>query len=223
MVAHPGPGFTLSLVIGIVLGLAAVMSVVVYLLPDPDSVPRCRVGDNRVHPPTAFGPTRSVLAAMAYPANIRGAGIGVAEFGGRLGAAAGGVAGGTLTGAGMGLSGLFLILLLPIGVLLGSLTGLRMQSRRPGAGARGSRLSWPRDCGRDPGTSGRRGLSTPITGLEPRRLLPPVEVGSTSTGGRTCIWPAPYGGHRPGNAPRTILRRTVQRRPGPEPTAGGQA
>ena len=67
---------------------------------------------------------------MAYPASMRGAGIGVAEFGGRLGAAAGGVAGGTLIAAGMGLSGLFLVLLLPIGVLLGSLTGLRAQSRR---------------------------------------------------------------------------------------------
>ena len=119
------------LVIGIVLGLAAVMSVVVYLLPDPGFGSLVVVlGITGFILPTAFGPTRSVLAAMAYPANIRGAGIGVAEFGGRLGAAAGGVAGGTLIGAGMGLSGLFLILLLPIGVLLGSLTGLRMQSRR---------------------------------------------------------------------------------------------
>jgi MFS transporter, AAHS family, 4-hydroxybenzoate transporter len=119
------------LVIGVVLGLSAVMSVVVYLLPDPGFGSLIVVlGITGFILPTAFGPTRSVLAAMAYPAHIRGAGIGVAEFGGRLGAAAGGVAGGTLIAAGMGLSSLFLVLLLPIGVLLGSLTGLRRQSWR---------------------------------------------------------------------------------------------
>ncbi|MDF9277922.1 MFS transporter [Arthrobacter sp. EH-1B-1] len=119
------------LIIGIVLGLAAVMSVVVYLLPDPEFGSLIVVlGITGFILPTAFGPTRSVLAAMAYPAHVRGAGIGVAEFGGRLGAAAGGVAGGTLIAAGTGLSGLFLILLLPIGVLLGSLAGLRRQARR---------------------------------------------------------------------------------------------
>ncbi|CAH0225351.1 3-hydroxybenzoate transporter MhbT [Arthrobacter sp. Bi26] len=119
------------LIIGIVLGLAAVMSIVVYLLPDPGFGSLLVVlGIAGFILPSAFGPTRSVLAAMAYPAGMRGAGIGVAEFGGRLGAAAGGVAGGTLIAAGMGLSGLFLVLLLPIGVLLGSLTGLRAQSRR---------------------------------------------------------------------------------------------
>lgn len=119
------------LVIGLVLGLAAVMSVVVYLLPDPGFSSLIVVlGITGFILPTAFGPTRSVLAAAAYPASMRGAGIGVAEFGGRLGAAAGGVAGGTLIAAGMGLSGLFLFLLLPIAVLLGSLTGLRPQSRR---------------------------------------------------------------------------------------------
>jgi AAHS family 4-hydroxybenzoate transporter-like MFS transporter len=56
----------------------------------------------------------------------------VAEFGGRLGAAAGGVAGGTLIAGGMGLSGMFLVLLLPIGLLLGSLTELRRHSRQTG-------------------------------------------------------------------------------------------
>ncbi len=72
------------LVIGIVLGLAAVVSVVVYLLPDPGFGSLIVVlGITGFILPTAFGPTRSVLAAMAYPANIRGAGIGVAEFGGR--------------------------------------------------------------------------------------------------------------------------------------------
>lgn len=119
------------LVIGIVLGLAAVMSVAVYVLPHPEFGSLIVVlGITGLILPTAFGPTRSVLAAMAYPAHVRGAGIGVAEFGGRLGAAAGGVAGGTLIAAGLGLSGLFLVLLLPIGVLLGSLTGLRRQARR---------------------------------------------------------------------------------------------
>ena len=119
------------LVIGVVLLLAAVMSVLVYLLPDPGFGSLLVVlGITGFILPTAFGPTRSVLAAAAYPASMRGAGIGVAEFGGRLGAAAGGVAGGTLIAAGMGLSSLFLFLLLPIAVLLGSLTGLRPQSRR---------------------------------------------------------------------------------------------
>jgi AAHS family 4-hydroxybenzoate transporter-like MFS transporter len=95
------------LVIGIVLGLAALMSVVVYLLPDPEFGSLIIVlGITGFILPTAYGPTRSVLAAMAYPAHIRGAGIGGAEiggaeFGGRLGAAAGGVAGGTLIAAGM--------------------------------------------------------------------------------------------------------------------------
>lgn len=121
------------LIIGIVLGLSAVMAIVVYLLPDPGFGSLLVVlGIAGFILPSAFGPTRSVLAAMAYPAGMRGAGIGVAEFGGRLGAAAGGVAGGTLIAAGTGLSGLFLVLLLPIGVLLGSLTGLRAQSRRTG-------------------------------------------------------------------------------------------
>lgn len=119
------------LVIGIVLGLAAIMAVVVYLLPDPGFGSLLIVlGITGFILPTAFGPTRSVLAAMAYPASMRGAGIGVTEFGGRLGAAAGGVAGGTLIAGGMGLSGIFLVLLLPIGLLLASLTGLRAQSRR---------------------------------------------------------------------------------------------
>ncbi|HJX79355.1 MFS transporter [Glutamicibacter sp.] len=119
------------LAIGSVLGLAAVMAVVVYLLPDPGFGSLLVVlGITGFILPTAFGPTRSVLAAMAYPASMRGAGIGVTEFGGRLGAAAGGAAGGTLIAGGMGLSAIFLVLLLPIGLLLASLTGLRAQSRR---------------------------------------------------------------------------------------------
>lgn len=118
------------LVIGIALGLAAVMAVVVYLLPDPGFGSLLVVlGITGFILPTAFGPTRSVLAAMAYPASLRGAGIGVTEFGGRLGAATGGVAGGALIAGGMGLSGLFLVLLLPIGLLLASLSGLCAQSR----------------------------------------------------------------------------------------------
>ncbi|WP_223937139.1 MFS transporter [Arthrobacter sp. StoSoilB5] len=122
------------LVIGVALGLAAVMSVLVYLIPDPGFGSLLVVlGITGFILPTAFGPTRSVLAAMAYPASMRGTGIGVAEFGGRLGAADGGVAGGTLIAVGMGLSSLFVVLLLPIGVLLGSLTGLRLRSRRTGA------------------------------------------------------------------------------------------
>lgn len=121
------------LVIGIVLGLAAAMTIVVYLLPDPGFGSLLVVlGITGFILPSAFGPTRGVLASMAYPAGMRGAGIGVAEFGGRLGAAAGGGAGGTLIAAGAGLSGLFLVLLLPIGVLLGSLSGLRAQTRRTG-------------------------------------------------------------------------------------------
>lgn len=119
------------LVIGIALGLAGAMSVVVFLLPEFGFATLLIVlGITGFILPSAFGPTRGVLAAMAYPASMRGAGIGVAEFGGRLGAATGGVAGGTLIAAGLGLSGIFLTLLLPIGLLLGSLAGLRLQSRR---------------------------------------------------------------------------------------------
>lgn len=119
------------LVIGIALGMAAAMSIVVYLLPEPGfGSLLVMLGIAGFILPSAFGPTRSVVAAMAYPTSMRGAGIGVAEFGGRLGAATGGVAGGTLIATGMGLSGIFLVLLLPIGLLLGSLAGLRAQSRR---------------------------------------------------------------------------------------------
>lgn len=74
--------------------------------------------------PAACGPTRSVLAAAAYPTEIRGTGVGSTEFSGRIGSAAGGALGGVLIGAGLGLGGFFLAVLVPITVLLATLVGL---------------------------------------------------------------------------------------------------
>lgn len=86
--------------------------------------------------PMAFGPTRNVLATSAYPARVRGTGVGSTEFAARIGTAVQGAAGGALIGAGVGLSGIFLIALIPIGVLGAALAGLKLAARRNGADGR---------------------------------------------------------------------------------------
>ncbi|QRQ78664.1 MULTISPECIES: MFS transporter [Glutamicibacter] len=117
-------------VIGGALCLAAVMALVVSMAREPSFGSLLVIlGITGFILPSSFGPTRGVLAAMSFPESARGLGMGVTEFGGRLGSATGGVVGGTLIATGMGLSGIFLVLLLPIGVLLGALAGLRQQSR----------------------------------------------------------------------------------------------
>ncbi|SCC30355.1 MFS transporter, AAHS family, 4-hydroxybenzoate transporter [Pseudarthrobacter enclensis] len=78
--------------------------------------------------PTALGPTRNVLAAAAYPAAMRGAGVGSTEFSARTGSAVGGAVGGFLIGAGLGLGGVFLALLVPIAGLMGTLIALRLKA-----------------------------------------------------------------------------------------------
>lgn len=82
--------------------------------------------------PTGFGPSRDVLSAVAYPAHARGTGLGTANLVARVGTAAGGVAGGALIGAGLSLSGLFLALLLPVGALMLTLGGLRLEAGKQG-------------------------------------------------------------------------------------------
>lgn len=121
-------------VIAIVLVLAAASAMVIGLLPDPRFgllLPLFLIVGLIL--PTAFGPTRNVLAASAYPTRVRATGVGSTELSARLGSAAGGAVGGTLVGAGLGLSGLFLVVLIPIGVLLATLLGLRLDARRTGA------------------------------------------------------------------------------------------
>ncbi|NLT27231.1 MAG: aromatic acid/H+ symport family MFS transporter [Microbacteriaceae bacterium] len=118
-------------VIGTNLVLAAVMLLVVALVPNPGFetlLPLLTVFAFIV--PTAVGPTRNVLAVNAYPAEIRATGVGATELSARLGSATGGALGGTLIGAGLGISGVMLVLLVPIAILLMSLLGIGMQSRR---------------------------------------------------------------------------------------------
>ncbi|KQP70002.1 hypothetical protein ASF40_09190 [Microbacterium sp. Leaf288] len=77
--------------------------------------------------PTTLGPTRNVLAAAAYPAAMRGTGVGTTEFSARAGSAAGGVVGGALIGGlGLGLSGIFLALLVPFAILGAIVGALRL-------------------------------------------------------------------------------------------------
>ncbi|WP_394194460.1 MFS transporter [Microbacterium foliorum] len=115
--------------------------------------------------PAAFGPTRSVLAAAAYPTRIRGTGVGSTEFSARIGSAVGGAVGGTLIGAGLGLTGLFLTLLAPIAVLTATVFGLAMDARRRGdassadstttAGSRGVESADTVDADRPQPTAGK--------------------------------------------------------------------
>ncbi|WP_328531317.1 MFS transporter [Nocardioides sp. NBC_00368] len=125
------------LIIGLALGLSAVIVLVIGVVPNP------RFGTLLVLLtitglilPTALGPTRTVLAAAAYPTKVRGTGVGVTEFAARIGSATGGAVGGALIGAGLGLGGLFVALLVPIGILLGSLGGLKIEAKRTGSDSR---------------------------------------------------------------------------------------
>jgi hypothetical protein len=83
--------------------------------------------------PPSIGGTKDILSAVAYPARVRGTGVGAANLAARVGTVAGGIGGGTLIGAGLGLSGLFLVLMIPITILIALLGGLRIDARRRGA------------------------------------------------------------------------------------------
>ncbi|QZY50625.1 MFS transporter [Leucobacter tenebrionis] len=116
--------------IGIALALTAMAVLVIGLAPSPGyGALLALLSVTGFLLPSACGPTRSVLAAAAYPTDVRGTGVGSTEFSGRLGSAAGGAAGGALIGAGLGLSGFFSALLVPVFILLALLAGLRAVSR----------------------------------------------------------------------------------------------
>lgn len=80
--------------------------------------------------PAAVGPTRNVLTVEAYPADLKGTGLGAMEMYARLGSAGLGAAGGVIAGAGIGLGGFFLVLLVPLGILGGSLGILKRSQQR---------------------------------------------------------------------------------------------
>ncbi|MEU1984537.1 MFS transporter [Nocardia sp. NPDC019395] len=121
-------------VIGFALALSVVVALAIGLAPDPGfGTLLLLLTIAGLILPTAFGPTRNILATAAYPARVRGTGVGSTELCARAGSAVGGLVGGTLIGAGLGLAGLFLTLLLPIGVLLSTLAGLKFDARRSGA------------------------------------------------------------------------------------------
>jgi AAHS family 4-hydroxybenzoate transporter-like MFS transporter len=79
--------------------------------------------------PAALGPTRNVLAVEAYPAEMRATGVGMTELSARLGSAGCGAIGGMLIGAGLGLGGMFLVTLIPVGILGATLLGLKVTNR----------------------------------------------------------------------------------------------
>src|SRR5699024_7105122 len=79
--------------------------------------------------PAAVGPTRNVLTVEAYPADLKGTGLGAMEMYARLGSAGLGAAGGVIAGAGIGLGGFFLVLLVPLGIL-GCSLGIRKRSQQ---------------------------------------------------------------------------------------------
>ncbi|MBT2486526.1 MULTISPECIES: MFS transporter [unclassified Microbacterium] len=124
--------------IGSALAASAVVALIVGLQTDADFgtlLPLLTVAGFFL--PMAFGPTRNVLAAPTYPASVRGTGVGSTEFAARVGSAAEGAAGGILIGAGLGLSGLFLVALVPIAILGMSLVALTRTTRHLGADGRG--------------------------------------------------------------------------------------
>ena len=152
--------------------------------------PARRLGDHRLHSAKRLRPHTERPGRHGLPGQHAGCGNRRRGIRRTAGAAAGGVAGGTLIAAGMGLSGLFLVLLLPIGVLLGSLTGLRVQSRRtlvPEQAEVGP--TGPVPCGRN-SRSARPPWIEALSWLEPDRGSSPVDVESTSTGRVACCWAA---------------------------------
>src|SRR5699024_10463123 len=117
---------------GFLLCFSAVLVTVLGIMPSPDYltllVAMTLVGAIVY---ISLSPPSKILAAAAYPTDIRAAGIGTSELGGRLGSAVGGAAGGIVIGAGLGFSGFFLLLLAPLVALMLLLGGLRKVSRGP--------------------------------------------------------------------------------------------
>lgn len=118
------------IVFGTLLVLSAVIITIVGILPDPAYSTLLIVFVIYAFiVPTALGPSRAIMAAAAYPTSVRATGIGTAEMAGRVGSAVCGGIGGVLLGAGITMGGFFLTLLIPIVLLIGSLTGLRFLDR----------------------------------------------------------------------------------------------
>lgn len=75
------------------------------------------------------------ITTLAYPEQFRATGMGSAGFAGRLGTLTYGALGGTLVGAGFGLTTISLVLAVPLAVSIGLVFGLRALSRRAGIAA----------------------------------------------------------------------------------------
>lgn len=82
--------------------------------------------------PAVLGPTRNILAVEIYPESMRATGVGATEFSARIGSASQGALGGILIGGGLGITGFFFALLVPLGILGAVLAGIRVISRRQG-------------------------------------------------------------------------------------------
>ncbi|HJX79361.1 MFS transporter [Glutamicibacter sp.] len=83
--------------------------------------------------PTILGGTQNIFATIEYPARVRATGVGSASLAGRVGSVAGGITGGTLLGAGLGFSGFFLVLALPVAVMVGVVGAMSATKRHHSA------------------------------------------------------------------------------------------
>lgn len=117
-------------VIALCLTFSAVVAVIVSFVVDAGFIPlTIALTAAGFFLPAALGPTRNILAVDAYPTDMRATGVGATEFSARLGSAGQGAIGGVIIGAGLGLSGFFLTLLVPLGILGLALAGLKALGR----------------------------------------------------------------------------------------------
>ena len=117
-------------VIALCLTFSAVVAVIVSFVVDAGFIPlTIALTAAGFFLPAALGPTRNILAVDAYPTDMRATGVGATEFSARLGSAGQGAIGGVVIGAGLGLSGFFLTLLVPLGILGLALAGLKALGR----------------------------------------------------------------------------------------------
>ena len=117
-------------VIALCLTFSAVVAVIVSFVVDAGFIPlTIALTAAGFFLPAALGPTRNILAVDAYPTDMRATGVGTTEFSARLGSAGQGAIGGVIIGAGLGLSGFFLTLLVPLGILGLALAGLKALGR----------------------------------------------------------------------------------------------
>ncbi|RSZ63868.1 MFS transporter [Corynebacterium hylobatis] len=119
-------------VIALCLACSALVAVIVSFVNDAGFIPLAvALTAAGFFLPAALGPTRNILAVDSYPTDMRATGVGTTEFSARLGSAGQGALGGVIIGAGLGLSGFFLALLVPFGILGLALAGLKMLARPP--------------------------------------------------------------------------------------------